>query len=145
MALRYNLALDDDGRIVGGQALTYNGYFLWIPLHPVQGTADGKSPGNPYLDVKKVLALARASALPETQKKFDEVNIGPKETPETRSAATVGNQGQSSIRENRERKRPRRRLHDKNRPVPRGRHSPSWSLLAATTDSVCGHGVFCHA
>ncbi len=26
MALRYNLALDDDGRIVGGQALTYNGY-----------------------------------------------------------------------------------------------------------------------
>ena len=49
MALRYNLALDDEGRIVGGQALTYNGYFLWIPLYPVQGTADGKSPGTPIL------------------------------------------------------------------------------------------------
>jgi hypothetical protein len=77
MSLRYNVALDDDGRIVGGQALTYNGYFLWIPLYPVQGTADGKSLGNPYLDVQKVLALARASALPETQEKFDEANIGP--------------------------------------------------------------------
>ena len=85
MAFRYNLALDDEGRIVGGQALTYNGYFLWIPLYPVQGTADGKSPGNPYLDVKKVLALARAAALPETQKKFDEANIGVSEVGGQRS------------------------------------------------------------
>ena len=77
MAFRYSLALDDDGRIVGGQALTYNGYFLWIPLYPVQGTANGKWPGNPYIDVKHVLALARASALPETQKKFDAAEYRP--------------------------------------------------------------------
>jgi hypothetical protein len=97
MALRYNVALDDDARIVGGQALTYNGYFLWIPLYPVQGTADGKLPGNPYLDVKKVLALARASALPETQKKFDEANIGPKAPPETLATAAVGKQRPPSV------------------------------------------------
>ena len=77
MALRYTLGLDDDGRIIGGTAITDSGYFLWIPLHAVQGTEDGKAPGNPYLDVQKVVALARASALPEAQKKFDESNIGP--------------------------------------------------------------------
>jgi hypothetical protein len=78
--------------------LSYNGYFLWIPLYPVQGTADGRSPGNPYLDVKKVLALARASALPETQQRFDEANIGPKETKKTSAALPLGNREPSSVR-----------------------------------------------
>ena len=77
MGFRYTLALDDDGKIIGGTALSDNGYFLWIPLYAVQGKQDGSSPGNPHVEVKKVLALARASALPEAQKKFDEATIGP--------------------------------------------------------------------
>jgi hypothetical protein len=76
MAIHYILALDDDGRIVGGTALSDSGYFLWIPLYAVQGKKDGSTPGNPYIDVNKVIALARASAISETQKKFDETNIG---------------------------------------------------------------------
>ena len=77
MGFRYTLALDDDGKIIGGTALSDNGYFLWIPLYAVQGKQDGSAPGNPHVEVKKVLALARASALPEAQKKFDEATIGP--------------------------------------------------------------------
>lgn len=77
MALRYTLAIDDDGRIVGGRALSNSGYFLWVPLYAVQGKQDGSLPGNPYIDVKKVIALARESAIPETQEKYDEAVIGP--------------------------------------------------------------------
>ena len=77
MDFRYTLALDDDGKIIGGTALSDSGYFLWIPLYAVQGKQDGSTPGNPYVDVKKVIALARASALPEVQKKFDKAAIGP--------------------------------------------------------------------
>lgn len=77
MALRYTLGVDDEGRIVGGTALTDSGYFLWLPLYAVQARPDGSTPGNPHLDVRKVLALARASADPQTQKKFDEATIGP--------------------------------------------------------------------
>ena len=77
MNFRYNLALDDEGRIVGGTSLNYNGYFFWIPLYAPQAKADGSVQGNPHVDVRKVVALARASADPAIQKKFDEVNIGP--------------------------------------------------------------------
>jgi hypothetical protein len=77
MGLRYTLALDDNGKIIGGTALSDSGYFLWIPLYPVQAKEDGSAPGNPHVDVKKVIALARASAIPEVQKKFDEATIRP--------------------------------------------------------------------
>jgi len=77
MTFRYTLALDNEGRIIGGRAKSDSGHFLWIPLYPIQGTADGSVPGNLYLDVRRVLALARASALPKVQKKYDEVTIGP--------------------------------------------------------------------
>jgi hypothetical protein len=77
MTFRYRLALDDQGHIVGGRAQSGSGHFLWIPLYPVQARADGSAPGNPYVDVKKVIALARASALPELQARFDEEVIGP--------------------------------------------------------------------
>jgi hypothetical protein len=76
MHFRYILALDDDGRIVGGSSLSDNGYFLWLPLYAIQAKEDGSVGGNPYVDVQKVIALARASALPANQKKFDEVTIG---------------------------------------------------------------------
>jgi hypothetical protein len=81
MHLRYTLGLDDEGRIVGGSALSDCGYFLRVPLYAVQAKPDGSLPGNPYLDVKKVIALARASALPEVQAKFDKTTIGPQVTP----------------------------------------------------------------
>ena len=76
-SFRYLLGLDDEGRIVGGSALSDGGYFLWVPLYAVQGKEDGTAPGNPYLDVRKVLALARASALPQNQSRFDKATIGP--------------------------------------------------------------------
>lgn len=74
---RYTLALDGEGRIIGGRALSSSGNFLWIPLYAVQGREDGSVQGNPYLDVRKVVALARASALAEVQKKYDQATIGP--------------------------------------------------------------------
>jgi hypothetical protein len=76
MPLQYYVAVDDADRIVGGTALSDSGYFLWLPLYAVQAKADGSIPGNPHLDVRKVLALARASANPVTQRKFDGVAIG---------------------------------------------------------------------
>jgi len=85
MTLRYRLALDQQGDIVGGRALRSAGHFLWIPLYPVQATSDGTAPGNPYVDVKKVIALARASAIPEVQRKFDSATIGPRVPPDTPS------------------------------------------------------------
>ena len=77
MTLRYVLALNEEGEIVGGRARSSSGHFLWIPLYAVQAKADGSAPGNPYLDIRKVLDLARASALPEVQSKYDIANIGP--------------------------------------------------------------------
>jgi hypothetical protein len=77
MRLRYYLELDADGQIVGGRALSHAGHSLWIPLFAVQGVTDQSSPGNPHLEVQKVLALARASALPEIQEKYDQAVIGP--------------------------------------------------------------------
>ena len=76
MSVRYYLELDADGRIVGGRALTHAGHFLWIPLFAVQGIPDQSSPGNPHLDVQKVIALARESALPNVQDQYDKVVIG---------------------------------------------------------------------
>ncbi|MBC8873458.1 MAG: hypothetical protein H8E44_28810 [Planctomycetes bacterium] len=77
MTCRYTLALDNEGRIVGGRALSSSGHFLWIPLYAVQGKEDGSVPGNPYVDVRKVIALARESSFSEIQQKFDAATIGP--------------------------------------------------------------------
>lgn len=88
MTFRYTLALDDQGRVVGGRALSSSGHFLWIPLYAAQATRDGSVQGNPHLDVRKVIALARASALPEAQAKFDAATIGPRIDPTLASAAS---------------------------------------------------------
>jgi len=81
MTFRYTLALDDEGRIVGGRALNSSGHFLWIPLYAVQAKPDGSVQGNPYVDVRKVIALARAASPPEVQAKFDAETIGPRIDP----------------------------------------------------------------
>lgn len=88
MTLRYTLALDDEGRIVGGRAIRSSGHFLWIPLYAAQAKPDGSVPGNPYLDVRKVIALARASALPEAQAEYDAATIGPRLDPVLAAAAS---------------------------------------------------------
>jgi hypothetical protein len=76
MSIRYYLELDSEGHIVGGRALSHAGHFLWIPLFAVQGIPDQSSPGNPHLDVQKIIALARESALPNIQNQYDRVVIG---------------------------------------------------------------------
>jgi hypothetical protein len=76
MSIRYQLELDAEGRIVGGRALSYSGHFMWVPLFAVQAITDQSSPGNPHLDVQKVFALARESALPKIQEQYDRVAIG---------------------------------------------------------------------
>jgi hypothetical protein len=76
MSIRYQLELDSQGKIVGGRALSHAGHFLWVPLFAVQGIVGQSSPGNPHLDVQKVIALARKSALPDIQEKYDRVVIG---------------------------------------------------------------------
>ena len=81
MTFRYVLALDGEGRIVGGRALSSSGNFLWVPLYAVQGREDGSTPGNPYIDVRKVVALAKKSALPFVQAKYDKAIIGPEIDP----------------------------------------------------------------
>jgi hypothetical protein len=81
MSFRYTLALDDEGRIVGGAALDDNAHFLWLPLYAVQGQEDGSVPGNPHVDVEKVLALARAAALPDVQQKFADATVHPATEP----------------------------------------------------------------
>lgn len=91
MTFRYTLALDGEGRIVGGRARTSSGHFLWIPLYPVQAKPDGSVQGNPYVDVRKVIALAEASALPEIQAKFDAETIGPRIDPALEPAAAEVN------------------------------------------------------
>ncbi|MDA1054921.1 MAG: hypothetical protein O3C40_31240 [Planctomycetota bacterium] len=91
MTLRYTLALDDEGKIIGGRAKNESGHFLWIPLYPVQGTEDGSAPGNPYIDVRRVIALARASALPRVQQKYDETTIGPAIDPKLEAAVADNN------------------------------------------------------
>ncbi len=87
MSIRYHLNLDAQGHIVGGRALSHSGHFLWLPLFAVQATRDQTSPGNPYLDVQQVIALARASALPEIQAKYDQHVIGREVDPEIAARA----------------------------------------------------------
>ena len=90
MSFNYTLALDGKGKIVGGHANSYNGDFLWLPLYAVQGRGEGPSPGNPHIDVRKVIALARLSALPEAQKKYDAAVIGPRIDPSLTKAEEAG-------------------------------------------------------
>jgi hypothetical protein len=81
MTIRYMLALDEGGNVVGGTALNSAGHFLWVPLYAVQARRDGSAPGNPYVDVRKVLDLAAAAALPQVQSKFEKSIIGPRLDP----------------------------------------------------------------
>jgi hypothetical protein len=81
MVFSYALDLDQQGQIRGGYYL--NGSqaidMLWVPLKPTQGGQAGNQSGNPYLNVKDVLALWRDSVPEETRKAWH--NIDPDEAP----------------------------------------------------------------
>ncbi|HJN11981.1 MAG TPA: hypothetical protein QF564_25065 [Pirellulaceae bacterium] len=73
----YELKLDDDGKIVGGEYYRDSSRLdmLWIPMHPAQGGEEGNERGNPHVDVKEVLALWRSSVSQELRSKW--FNIDP--------------------------------------------------------------------
>jgi hypothetical protein len=77
MYFHYILDLDEEGKIVGGR---YTGRsnqidMLWAPRQPVQARKKGNERGNPYLDVKKVLAIWRDSVPEDVRKQW--FNIDP--------------------------------------------------------------------
>jgi hypothetical protein len=84
----YILTLDDQGRITGGSFYRDSSIIdmLWIPLRPKQGGRKGNEPGNPYVDVNKVLAIWRASVPEDMRKQW--VTIDPPE--EDRITDTAG-------------------------------------------------------
>ena len=94
----YQLKVDDDGKIVGGEYYrdSHRMDMLWIPVHPAQGGEEGNKRGNPYVDVKEVLALWRSSVSQDQRSKW--FNIDP--TDEDRIAPT--NEGGVSFRIGRE-------------------------------------------
>ncbi len=102
MSIRYHLNLDSEGHIVGGRALSHSGHFLWVPLFAVQATPDQTSPGNPHLDVQKIIALARESALPDIQAKYDQNVIGKMVDPEIAVRAEAERQREAAAEEERQ-------------------------------------------
>lgn len=77
MYFHYVLNLNEDGEITGGSYLPDSARIdmLWAPLQPVQGGKKGNERGNPYLDVKEVLAIWRESVSEEIRNKW--LNIDP--------------------------------------------------------------------
>lgn len=75
----YVLDLDASGNIVAGQYHRDSGRIdmLWTPLKIVQGGKEGNLGGNPYLDVKEVLAIWRESVGDDIIKKW--ANVDPDE------------------------------------------------------------------
>jgi hypothetical protein len=79
MYFHYILDLNDEGKIVGGRYLGDSNRIdmLWAPLKPIQGGQKGNELGNPYLNVKEVLAIWRASVPEEARANW--LNIDPTE------------------------------------------------------------------
>ncbi len=75
----YSLRLNEDGEIVGGTFYRDSAQvdMLWAPLQAVQGGKKGNENGNPYIDVKEVLSIWRASVPEDLRKKW--LNIDPTE------------------------------------------------------------------
>jgi hypothetical protein len=75
----YVLTLNGKGEITGGYYLGDSKQvdILWVPLHPVNGRQPGNKRGSPYIDVKEVLAIWRASVPAELRNKW--LNVDPTE------------------------------------------------------------------
>ena len=77
MEFRYRLELDAKGQITGGVYMRGSNRIdmLWTPLNPVQGGKKGNELGNPYVNVREVLAMWRESVPSEVRKQW--LNIDP--------------------------------------------------------------------
>ena len=89
MEFRYRLELDGQGNVVGGDYMRGSSRIdmLWAPLNPVQGGKKGNELGNPYVNVKEVLAMWRDSVPQKVRKNW--LNIDP--PPEDRVLDTTEN------------------------------------------------------
>lgn len=77
----YTLDLDQDGTIVGGYYHRDSAFIdlLWIPVNPKQGGHKDNERGNPYVDVKEVLAIWRASVDEDVRKRWPVVDLAPED------------------------------------------------------------------
>lgn len=77
----YWLDLNEDGKMLGGGYYSDSNQIdlLWAPLQPSQGGSESNKEGNPYLDVKEVLALWRDSVPEEFRDKWYNINPWPED------------------------------------------------------------------
>ena len=77
MYFHYTLDLNDEGEITGGEYFGDSNRvdMLWSPLAPVEGGEKGNENGNPYIDVKEILAIWRESVPEDLRNKW--FNIDP--------------------------------------------------------------------
>jgi hypothetical protein len=77
MYFHYELDLDEEGKITGGEYFGDSNRvdMLWTPLNPTQGGEEGNENGNPYIDAKEVLSIWRESVPADLRSKW--YNIDP--------------------------------------------------------------------
>jgi len=77
MYFHYTLDLNEEGEITGGRYFGDSARvdMLWAPQNPVQGGEKGNENGNPYVNVKEVLAMWRESVPEDLRDKW--FNIDP--------------------------------------------------------------------
>jgi hypothetical protein len=95
MSFHYVLDLDKDGAITGGRFYGDSSRIdmLWVPLKPVQGGEKGNERGNPYVNVKEVLAIWRESVPEAIRSQW--LNVDPTDEdrivqPESQATAAEG-------------------------------------------------------
>jgi len=77
----YTLSLNQEGEITGGYFHRDSAFIdlLWIPVDPKQGGHKDNRRGNPYVNVKEVLAIWRASVDEEVRKKWPVIDLAPED------------------------------------------------------------------
>jgi hypothetical protein len=77
----YDLTLNPAGDIVGGQFYRDSSMIdlIWLPLQPKASGETGHERGNPHVDVKKVLAIWRASVPEEERRQWHVVDPAPED------------------------------------------------------------------
>jgi len=77
----YTLSLNQAGEITGGYFHRDSAFIdlLWIPVNPKQGGQRDNERGNPYVNVKEVLAIWRASVDEEARKTWPVIDLAPED------------------------------------------------------------------
>ncbi len=77
----YTLTLNQAGEINGGYFHRDSNVIdlLWIPVNPKQGGHEDNARGNPYVNVKEVLAIWRASVDEDMRKKWPVIDLAPED------------------------------------------------------------------